>query len=98
MPLSPDLWTHYDPPAVWVTLDQPVSPEASSRLLTMRVKETGRRSVSVNMTLDRYSPEDTIFRAVAETIKELSAAQREVTRDDLGDALTRNVLRWVDPF
>ncbi len=98
MPLSPDLWTHHEPPAIWAHLDQPVSGEAHSRLLTVRVKETGKRSVSVNIKIDRYSPEDTVFRAVAETLRDLSASHQVVGRDELGDALARNIVRWVEPF
>jgi hypothetical protein len=54
--------------------------------------------VSVNIKIDRYSPEDTVFRAVAETLRDLSASHQVVGRDELGDALARNIVRWVEPF
>jgi hypothetical protein len=98
MPLSPDLWTAYDPPAIWVHLDQPISQEANSRTLTVRVKETGKRSVSAQVTLDRYCPEDTVFRAISEMLKALAVEQRAVSAHSLGAELTVAVLRWVEPF
>ncbi len=98
VPLSPDLFDSINPPAIWVTLSAPDSGEAVTRHLTIRILEAGKRSVSVTTDLDRYSPESSIFIAVAKMIARLQAAQVPLNRALLVDALDQAVKEWVEPF
>jgi hypothetical protein len=98
MPLSPDLFDSLNPPTVWVTLAAPDSGESPTRLLTVRICETGKRSISATADIDRYSPEPSIFTAVAKMIERIQACQVPMTRTLLSEELSMAVLRWVEPF
>ncbi len=98
MPLSPDLWGAYNPPLIWVHLEEPRTSEDDSRALVIRIKEAGKRSVSASTSISRYSPEDSVFRAIAETLKSMAVMQRAVTADQLKSVLLQHVERWVEPF
>jgi hypothetical protein len=98
MPFSTDLWGVYSPPLIWVHLEEPRTPEDDSRVLVIRIKEAGRRSVSASTTVSRYSPEDSVFRAIAETLKSLAVMQKGVKADELKPLLLQHVERWVEPF
>ncbi len=98
MPLSPDLFSALDPPAIWVSLSALDDFEGVERSLTVRIKERSRRSISATVAVDRYSPEPSIFRAVSECLNGLATAQRNLTAADLYSMLRSAVIDWVDPF
>ncbi len=98
MPLSPDLFDSIKTPSVWVTLQPPICEEADTRLLTLRLQEAGKRSISAAVEVSRYSPESGCMRAVAEAIDLLQNAQAPIDRDALIRALDLGVGQWVEPF
>ncbi len=98
MPLNPDLFSACDPPAISVQLEAPITGEANDRQLVVRLKERGKRSISASVTIDRYAPEDSIFRAISETMRALSAAHEVITRQLLATVLAQQVKNWVEPF
>ncbi len=98
MPLSPSLWDAVDPPAVWITLDPPLSPEADARLCTLRVKEGNKRSITAQVAVTRYAPEWSILRAMCETVAALAILQKPLTKEEMTSTLKAMAVRWVEPF
>ncbi len=98
MPLSPDLFDSMTLPSVWVTLAALDHPEADSRLLTIRIQEVGKRSISVCTDVSRYSPEPSLFLAISKMIERIQSAQVPLTRTLLLDALQAALTEWVEPF
>jgi hypothetical protein len=96
--MSPDLFDSMTPPSVWVTLSALDHPEADSRLLTVRIQEAGRRSVSVASDVSRYAPESSIFLAVSKLIDRLSGLQVPLDRAVLSEELQGCLQSWVEPF
>jgi hypothetical protein len=96
--MSPDLFQQIDPPAVWVTVAKLDSPCDDTRLVTIRIQEAGRRSVSVSQSVTRYAPEESIFLAVSKLINRLSILQVPLDRHVLSEALDQSIRTWVDPF
>lgn len=98
MPLSATLWDACDPPAIWLEVKQPERPESDQREVVLRIKETGRRSISASVYVSRYSPESSIFRAVCGLLEELAVRQVVLTSSLVRDRMVAMVERWVDPF
>jgi hypothetical protein len=98
MALSPSLWDDLIPPEVWITLGTIDRPEADTFRLTVRLRESGRRSVSATAEVTRYAPTSSAVLAVSKAIEALAAVQRPITRQLLEQALLQAVRAWVDPF
>jgi hypothetical protein len=98
MPLSESLFDDLVPPEVWATLGTLEEPEHDHILLTVRVKEVGRRSVSVKVPVTRYAPTSSVFLAVSKAITALEVSQGPVDKGTLQEQLQAAVAAWVDPF
>jgi hypothetical protein len=86
------------PPGVWLIIHEPDSGEDESRKVTLRIKPSGERSVSVTLLVDRYSTEDSIVRAAAETLRTLGNLQGQLTKEVLLEQFASHAKTWVDPF
>lgn len=98
MSLGPQLFETLTPPEVWVHLGPISCHEADTRTLTVRVRPAGGRSVTGKVEVSRYSPEGSVFRAVAQTIDTLESAQEAVTTGRLSQVMAEAADRWVEPF
>jgi hypothetical protein len=83
---------------VWITLHEPDHPEADTRKVSLRIKPTGRRSVTATVLVSRYAPEWSILRALLETLRAMERAQRGFRSDEVRNLLEDNVTTWVEPF
>lgn len=99
MPLGPDLFNALEPidVMVWIEPLKP-GPIDDQRVITLRLKVVGRRSVVATGKVDRYSPEWSIFQALGALFMELEAHESLPTRDQLREMLAKNLLRHVEPF
>ncbi len=98
MPLSRDLFDSMTPPGVWITIGQLEVPEADQVLLTIRLRETGRRSISASHAVSRYCPTEQLAFAAFKSLQHLAGAQETITRDVLGEVIRRYVTEFVEPF
>ncbi len=98
MPLSRTLWDEITPPGVWITIGQVESEECDHVLLTLRLKEAGRRSISCSVAITRYAPTSSIVLAVVKAIEAMAFAQCELSQSLLKNQLQAAVNTWVDPF
>jgi hypothetical protein len=96
--LGPNLFGQLDPPELWLHISPLVDMRDDSRTVTLRVKARGERSMSARLSVSRYAPEATIFRAVGEAINTLEAAQAPFTKLQLQATINAAALAWVDPF
>ncbi len=98
MPLSQSLFDDLVPPEVWVTLGTVEEQEDDDVLLTVRLREVGKRSITARTPITRYAPTSSVFLAVSKAIDALAVAQRPVDQGLLQAQLQAAVAAWVDPF
>jgi hypothetical protein len=98
VPLSQSLFDDLDPPQVWVSLSGLADDRHDYIMLTVRLKEGVKRSVSASLSIDRYAPTESIFLAVSKAIGALAVAQSPIDKELLRSQLQAAVSAWVDPF
>lgn len=98
MSISPDLFDSVVPPAMWITLHELELAYQDDRRVTVRIKPFGRRSMTVKAQISRYSPEASVFRALAAFVEELHAAQTVLHKPDVQHALDMAISNYVEPF
>ncbi len=98
MPLSPSMWDDLVPPEVWVTVSTIDREEADHVLLTVRIRERGRRSISASAEVTRYAPTGSILLACSKCLDSLATAQVALKASLLEEVLLGAVAAWVDPF
>jgi len=98
MSIAPDLFDSIKPPGVWVTVTEfdPAAPDY--RTLTLRVKPTGKRSITGHATVSVYSPEWSLFLAISHALRYAEMSQAKVTSSMLCEFLQRAVREYVEPF
>ncbi len=98
MPRPLTLYDELDPIAVWVTIAELEHPESDTRLVTLRTKMVGHRSVTASWYVSRYADEMCILRAASECMADVSRSLKPIGRQDLVDLLSRALAKWVEPF
>jgi hypothetical protein len=98
MSMAQNMFEALCPPQIWVTLKAPDCEEAHTRLLGLRIKPPVGRSIRATHSIDRYSPDDTVFLAVSKTIAALAQVQRKLKAEDLQTVLDEQIKAWVAPF
>jgi hypothetical protein len=96
--LAPDLFGALDPPALNVTLHRLEPQEEDRRLLSLSILPRGRKGLHVSAYFGRYSPEETVLRAIEETVKSLHLAQGGVNAQIVNEILHTQMTTWVEPF
>jgi hypothetical protein len=98
MPLSQDLFDSLIPPGVWLNILPLATPEHDTVTVSLRLREEGRRSITVNHDVSRYCPTEQLVFAAAKALEHLARAQEVITRDLLSEVLHRYLAEYVDPF
>jgi hypothetical protein len=98
MPAASDLFSQLHPISVWITLSPPETGEHAERLISLRVQQPPRRSVTVTAVVDIYSRESQILVAMAKTIDEIETYQGKLTHDLVHELLTEMIAAYVEPF
>jgi hypothetical protein len=97
--MGPDLFDSVEPPEVWVMLGSlQMASDNDVRVLTVRIKFAGKRSVTLKTTFPRYAPENQVFAAVSGFFEVLIRAQAEIDKPTMMEILTREISVGVDPF
>lgn len=98
MSIGANMFDALTPPAIWITLHELDHVEADVRKVSIRVKETGRRSVSAHVVISKYSPEDSVMTALAATMRSLAGLQKTITSSVLKEVFEEAVRLYVEPF
>ncbi len=98
MPCSEPLFGPVEPIGVWVSLSDLWDSEDAGRIVSVRIKMPRKRSITITKVVDRYSPENTILRAVCEVLKDVERAQEPLTRSTLNEWIDTHIKEYVDPF
>ncbi len=94
-----NLFNTVEPPLVVITLSELLSgPLDEGRHVTMRIKPTGRKSITCTKVVDRYSPEHSVVRALAGALEDLDAMQTTPDLQEFGLILERNLEKYAEPF
>jgi hypothetical protein len=96
--MSPDLWDSITPPDVWIHVQSLEHDSDDHLAVILRVKEVGRRSVTVHCHVSRYAPTDSIVLAVSKCLAAMAVAQKRLTNAEMTLQLQAACRNHVDPF
>lgn len=99
MPIGPDLFSATHPPIVTVSLEPAKGVRSiDTRTLSVRLRPHMMRSVRAEASIDRYSPEWSVFTAVSALMRNLAEFGQVPTPEHLRVMLADAVDNWVEPF
>lgn len=94
----PQLFTALEPPEIWIHIGTVRPTTDEGRPVTIRIRCTGQKSVTLRETVDCYAPEWSIFLALRWFSERCSALSESVSKVDLQAMLHDSFVSFVDPF